>query len=236
MSYMYYDVRKMIKEKYKEEFGRSKEETSVLILYVFGCLIAIVIPMVLLIFKQTKLVLKIIELNIYWALIIFVIVIGGVIAIKSLYKASKISKSHNIRAHVIEVKNALVEVGVDNTKKIEMLKEEITIQNEKEDRQLEEMKNLIIGILKTTLIVPIGFLFGIFFQSEESIVFDDVISLSLVLLSVCLLMIGVIVQIYPTIKSILFISRKDREKVYQYLYDIEYLETKTRLGRKYKYK
>lgn len=159
----------------------------------------------------------------YWPIIIGVIVIGISIAIISLNKIAKISKQHNTRWHVIEVKKTLMVVGINNMKKISMLKHEISIQNQKEDNLLDEIKKMIFGIFKTTLIVPIGFLFGIFFQKTESVSINDIIEMGLLLLILSIVLAYIVLLVYPSIKRVIFSPRKDRETVYKYLCDIEYL-------------
>ena len=224
MSYMYYDVLKVIKGKYKNEFGRSKEETKLMIRYFISAFSALFIPILLSLFKDTSFVLKVKELKIYSPIIIVIILLGSTIAIKSLIKMTKISKKHNTREHVLEVKTALESIGIDNIKKADMLKNEILTQNQKEDDLQKELTNMISGIFKTTLIVPIGFLFGMFFQNTETVSLDDIIQLSVLLLLLSTMFVVIVLQGYPYVKRVFFYSRKDRETVYKYLCDIEYLD------------
>lgn len=224
MSYMYYDVLGLIKKTYKDEFRKSKKEIFFLITYFLGALSAIFVPMLLSSFKETSFVRKILKLKLYGTVGLGAILLGGCVAVYSLWKVSKMSKKHNTREHVIKVKKALEESGINNREKIDMLKEEIKIQNQKDDDLVEEIKKMIAGIFKTILIVPVGFLFGMLFQNTEKISFEGVISISSLLLVVSVMIIGITLITYPSIKQLLFISRNDRNIVYRYLCDIEYLD------------
>lgn len=209
LSYMYYEVRDLIKKEYKEEFSLGVKQRILFATCLLGVLIIIATPMASIIHKYL------------W----FIgIPLGGLLTVISIVIASKFQKKYNNKKHIKKIEKGIKELGLNNAEKISKLRKEIEDINIKEEERAQRMIQMVGQVFKGVFWVPIAFLIGAFFNSNSiAIDFDSILTLSVVLLLIAITLIGVLISLFPSVPYLFQYGRRERDRVLQYLLDIEYL-------------
>lgn len=216
LSYMYYVVRDLIKKEYKDEFSLTKDEKK----YLFICSIGVLMIMTFLISwvisKKSSFMLA--------------MVIGGGVGIYGVTKANKLEQTHNVQEHVETISESIKKVGLNSPEKIEKLRYEIKEFNDNEEEKVKKLLELISKTFKNVVWIPLSFLLGLFFNKNFSIniSFDDIVTLLVVVVTYALMFIGVAISFFSYIPYVFQYGRIERERVLQYLLDIEYFRSESR--------
>lgn len=224
LSYMYYVVRDLIKKEYKDEFSLTKDEKK----YLFICSIGVLMIMTFLISwvisKKSSFMLA--------------MVIGGGVGIYGVTKANKLEQTHNVQEHVETISESIKKVGLNSPEKIEKLRYEIKEFNDNEEEKVKKLLELISKTFKNVVWIPLSFLLGLFFNKNFSIniSFDDIVTLLVVVVTYALMFIGVAISFFSYIPYVFQYGRIERERVLQYLLDIEYFRSESRGGDNYHYR
>lgn len=216
LSYMYYVVRDLIKKEYKDEFSLTKDEKK----YLFICSIGVLMIMTFLISwvisKKSSFMLA--------------MVIGGGVGIYGVTKANKLEQTHNVQEHVETISESIKKVGLNSPEKIEKLRYEIKEFNDNEEEKVKKLLELISKTFKNVVWIPLSFLLGLFFNKNFSIniSFDDIVTLLVVVVTYALMFIGVAISFFSYIPYVFQYGRIERERVLQYLLDIQYFRSESR--------
>lgn len=209
---MYYEVRDLIKKEYENEFFLTKNEKKHLTVYLIGALIALIFYILWMINKESFFILG--------------MIIGIGIGIYNIIKANQFEQEYNVKKHVQAIIGGIEKLGLNSPEKVEKLRKEIIEFNVREEEKLKKLFDLIGRTFKNIFWIPLSFLLGLFFNENfpNNISFDDIVILSTGVLTLALIFIGVAIAFFPHVPYIFQYGRREREKVLQYLLDIEYFQ------------
>ncbi|MEG0294907.1 hypothetical protein [Enterococcus sp.] len=209
MSETYYLVKRIIKDKYKEEYRISPRGklliSAVIMSVVFG----------LLSFYKFY--------NIWRGIFLAISIFSLVFFYCMLYKESKVNRNKP-KQLINDMKQSLMSKKINSIKLIDLLQEEIDQELENIEREKKVIFKRISVIFISIFWIPFAFLTKyVIEQSASEITWDNYVSIVGSLLIISTPFIGVVIAIGTQLEDFMFIAKKDLLLTRDYLKDIKYL-------------